>query len=80
MHTVTIENLPTDLYERLQQSAIEHGRTLEHEVVVWLKQALVINRVDPDLFIARLDALEQQVSLPPLTDEFLRQAKEEGRL
>ena len=37
-------------------------------------------RVDPDKFLARIEAIHKQMShLPPLTDEILEMAKKEGR-
>lgn len=38
-------------------------------------------RVDPDVFLAEINAIHKQLShLPPLTDEILEMAKTEGRL
>jgi len=79
MYTLKIENVPSDLYEQLNQSAAEHGRSLNDEAIVWLKHALHLKRVDPEKFIARIESLNKEVSLPSLTDDFLKQAKELGR-
>ena len=79
MPTMTIKNVPDDLYEKLKESAQEHGRSMNNEVIFCLKRALQGGRIDPDVFLARVEALQKQISLPPLTDEILRAAKEEGR-
>jgi len=79
MPTMTIKNVPDDLYERLKGSAQEHGRSINSEVIFCLKRALQGGRIDPEAFLSRVEALQRQISLPPLTDEILRHAKEEGR-
>jgi antitoxin FitA len=79
MPTMTIKNIPDDLYEKLKRRAEEHGRSMNNEVIFCLKHAVQGGRVDPEAFLARVDALQQRMSLPPLTDELLRAAKEEGR-
>jgi antitoxin FitA len=79
MPSMTIKNVPDNLYEKLKLSAQEHGRSINSEVIVCLRRALQGGRIDPEAFLARVDALAKQLSLPPLTDEILRTAREEGR-
>ena len=79
MPTMTIENVPGDLYEKLKKSAQEHGRSTNNEVIFRLKRALRGGRIDPEAFLAKVQTLDKQISVPPLTDEILRAAKEEGR-
>ena len=79
MPTITIKNVPDDLYEKLKKRAEEHGRSMNNEVIFCLKRTLQGARIDPETFLARVEALQQQIALPPLTDELLRAAREEGR-
>jgi plasmid stability protein len=80
MPTMTIKNVPDHLYEKLKKRAEDHRRSINNEVIFCLQHALQSGRVDPEAFLARVEALQQRISLPPLTDEILRIAKEEGRL
>jgi len=80
MPTVTIENVPDRLYEKLKKRAEENRRSINNEVIFCLKHSLQGGRMDPEAFLAKVEALQQQTSLTPLTDEILRAAKEEGRL
>jgi plasmid stability protein len=80
MPTVTIENVSDRLYEKLKKRAGENRRSINNEAIFCLKHALQDSRVDPEAILAKVEALQQQTSLPPLTDEILRAAKEEGRL
>ncbi len=79
MPNMTIKNIPDDLYEKLKKRAQEHDRSMNNEVISCLKHTLQGGRVDPEAFLARVEAMQRQVSMPPLTDEILRRAKEEGR-
>ncbi|MCH7732747.1 MAG: Arc family DNA-binding protein [Candidatus Marinimicrobia bacterium] len=79
MSTLTIKNIPNELYERVKESAKQHRRSINSEVIVCLEHTFFSRRIDPDTFLARIHSLRQQVSLPPLTDEFLKKAKNEGR-
>lgn len=79
MPSMTIKNIPGDLYEKLKESAKEHGRSLNNEAIICLKRAFQTGRVDPEAFLARVEALKKTMILPPLTDEILHTAKEEGR-
>lgn len=54
---------------------IKNSRNLRDEVVVWLKRTLHLKHVDPEKFIARIEALNKEVALPLLADDFLKQAK-----
>lgn len=79
MPTMTVKNIPLDLYERLKQNALAHRRSLNKEVIFCLEQALRSRRMDTDTILARIETLQERAPLPPLTDEILRKAKEEGR-
>lgn len=79
MPSLTIKNIPVELYDRLKKRARERRRSVNSEVIICLEQALRCGRVDPEAFLSRIEALQTQITLPPLTDEILRGAKEEGR-
>jgi len=80
MSTITIKGLPDDLYERIKKRAAENRRSVNSEIIVCLERFLRNKRLDPKTFLNRVDRLRERVRLPPLTDEILRAAKEEGRL
>jgi plasmid stability protein len=80
MATLTIKNISEELYKRLKQSATQHHRSLNSEVIVSLEQALGSPRVDPDDFLVRVRALRERISGIYITEEDLNAAKNEGRL
>lgn len=79
MATITVKNLPDELYERLKKSAAAHRRSINSEVIVCLERTFSSRRIDPADLLDRADALRERVALPPLTEEALRVAKGSGR-
>ncbi|HTS71519.1 MAG TPA: Arc family DNA-binding protein [Terriglobia bacterium] len=79
MATLTIKNVPEELHQRLKERAAEHRRSLNSEAISCLETVLVRKRVDPQEFLARVDALRKRMPRMYLTEEFLRAAKNAGR-
>ena len=79
MATLTIKNVPLNLYDLLKQRAGEHHRSLNSEAIVCLENALRFKRIDPQTILARIEALQKNIPLPPLRDKMLLQAKKIGR-
>ena len=75
MATLTVTNIPDDLYERLKASAAEHRRSINSEIIVCLERALASHRIDPDALLARADALRERAALSPLSDAVLHEAR-----
>ena len=77
---VTIKNMPPKLYEKLKARAAAHRRSVNSEVIGCLEEVLIRQRLSTEELLKKLEELRNRVSdAPPLTDEFLRKAKEEGR-
>lgn len=79
MATLTIKNLPDDIYSALGTLAKRHRRSINGEAIFQLEKA--IQNVEPDTE-KRLERIRRlRDSLPDvwLTDEFLDFAKNEGR-
>ncbi len=79
MPTITLKNIPEQLYKRLKENAADHRRSLNSEIIVQLEQALLSARIDPDAFLARADARRKRLGLPPLTERRLKAIKNTGR-
>ncbi len=79
MPSITVRNIPDDVYERLRERAAAHRRSLNSEIVACLEQSLTRRPVDPVAFRAFLRPLHEKTASLPLTDALLRQAKDKGR-
>jgi plasmid stability protein len=79
MAALTLRNIPDDLYQDLKQQAVSHHRSLNKEVVYLLEQALTRDTANDMDWLRRAEALRGSLDIPPLNDEMLNQAKNEGR-
>ncbi len=79
MPTLTVKNIPDDLYQQLKRRAAVHRRSLNSEIIVLLEQALRPRPVDPEEVIAQARALREKTAAYPITDAELQAAKVAGR-
>jgi predicted transcriptional regulator len=80
MPTVTVKNIPTDLYDRLKQLAQANRRSINSEIIACIEQSVYIRKLDPDAFLANARALREKTSDYKISDEEFNQAKSAGRL
>ncbi len=55
--TLTLKNIPDEVYDQLKASAEAHRRSLNSEAIVCLESVLLPRRVDPAERLARARAL-----------------------
>ncbi len=79
MATVTLKNVPDELYERLKKRAAEHRRSINREAIVCLERALAAPRRDPALTLERIRAMRRRMPGIYVTDEDLGAAINQGR-
>ena len=75
---ITIRDIPDEVYEKLKQQAELHQRSINSEVIFYLKQMVRSHRSDPDQVIARAKQLKQQAN-GSLTLKEIQQAIDQGR-
>jgi len=79
MATLTINNIPEGLRERLKESAAQHRRSINGEAISCLEKVLVGNRLDPEDFLAQVRSLRARMPRVFVTERDLRVAKNQGR-
>ena len=79
MPSLTIKNLPEHLYDRLKETAARHRRSLNSEVIHRLEASLGAAPLGVAELLDRARAVRERATLPYLTDEALRTARDEGR-
>jgi plasmid stability protein len=73
MPTITVKNIPPDLYTWLKESAAANRRSINSEIIVCIERAVGADRVDPEELLARARVLrEKTADYPTLDDEFTR--------
>ena len=80
MATLTLKNVPDALIDQIKRQARQHGRSLNREAILILEQgAGTAAPVSVETRLERIRALRNRYNLPPLTEETLHEAKNEGR-
>jgi len=75
---ITIRDIPDEVYEKLKQQAKLHQRSINSEVIFYLKQMVRSHRPDSNQVIARAKKLKQQAK-GSLTLKEIQQAIDQGR-
>ena len=57
--TLTLKNIPDDVYDRLKSSAEAHRRSMNSEAIVCLEAALIPSKLAPAERLARARALRE---------------------
>jgi antitoxin FitA len=79
MATLTIKNIPDELYQHLKEQALRNHRSLNSEVIVSLEQAVQYNKPLPGVILKEARRLREKTVKYRLTNKKLKAAKEEGR-
>lgn len=77
--TITLKNIPDDLYERLKEVAELHHRSLNMEVIACLEQALLPTRVTGEQRVARAQRLRASLPSGAFSARDIDEAIDEGR-
>jgi plasmid stability protein len=74
----TLKNIPDELYEKVKKRAERNNRSVNGEIISILGAATEPSRVPVDVILARARALRERTR-GFVTDEFINQAKRDGR-
>ncbi len=79
MPTITVKNIPADLYERLKQSAEMNHRSINSEVIVCIERAMASQPANPESALASARKLREKTAGYKITDKSMSRAKRTGR-
>jgi plasmid stability protein len=77
--TLTLTNIPDDVYQRLKASAATHRRSLNSEAIVCLESVLLPGRVTPGERLARARELRSGMPQGKFRTRNIDSLKREGR-
>ncbi len=80
MPTLTIKNIPEDLYTQLKRHAEINRRSLNSEVILCIERAIHSRRIQPEMYLARARKLREKTMQHPVTNDEFNAAKTAGRL
>jgi hypothetical protein len=79
MATITLKNIPDDLYELLKRNARTNHRSINSEIIACIERSVGSRALNVTAFLAEARRLREKTALHVLTDEELDAVKEEGR-
>lgn len=79
MATITIKNIPDDVYRRLKAMAAVNRRSINSEVIRAIEEAVVPRGADVDRLLADARRLRDMTAAFPIDDADLMELKENGR-
>jgi plasmid stability protein len=77
--TLTLKNIPDEVYERLKQSAEVNRRSMNSEAIVCLEQVLMPVRLTTAARLERIRALHATLPPGPFSVEEIDEFKRAGR-
>lgn len=77
--TLTLKNIPDEVYERLKAAAERHRRSLSNEAIVCLETVLAPVRIFPGERLARARQLRAALGTQKFHARDIDQAKRQGR-
>jgi plasmid stability protein len=79
MVTLTIKNIPEELYERLKIQAKNNHRSINKEVITIIERSFTIPPIDVKATLERTRKIRELTAHYEITDEEMTKWKKEGR-
>lgn len=80
MPSITVKNIPPEVYERLKRSAKANHRSINSEIIACIERAIYPQWLDIDQFLNEARKLREAFGDYVIVDDEVNQAKREGRL
>lgn len=79
MTTITVKNIPDDVYQRLKAAAQSNRRSINSEVIWRIEQSLGGRTASPETLLTEARELRRLTENHPVSNKMFNQAKQEGR-
>jgi plasmid stability protein len=80
MPSVTVKNIPPELYERLKQAAAENHRSVNKEIIACIENAVRQTRPGrPEQILSLARKLREHTGRHPISDQEFTRRKRAGR-
>jgi antitoxin FitA len=79
MSTITVKNIPDDLFEQLRQSAASNHRSINSEIIVCIERTIGRRKKDVETILADARRLRELTKDHPISDSEFSRAKQAGR-
>lgn len=79
MATITVKNIPDDLYERLKLAAKANHRSINGEIIACIERSVGAQPLNIEEYLEQARVLRELTASYVITEQELREAKIEGR-
>ncbi len=79
MPSLTIKNIPADLYNELKLVAAQHHRSINSEVIVRLEHTLFPKKISPEDYLTNIQKLRSSIANDIISTADIDKAIDEGR-
>lgn len=79
MATLTVKNIPDELYNRLKSVAEINRRSINSEIIICIENTIASHRINLEEMLYDIRQLRKLTSGHLISDEAFNQAKTEGR-
>jgi len=79
MATITIKNIPDDLYAQLKDVAEANRRSINSEVIICIERRLATYKPDPNDIVQKARRLRKITAAHPISEQALDEAIDAGR-
>jgi plasmid stability protein len=79
MVSMTLKNIPEDIYLQLKEAAALHHRSLNSEILYCLERSLGTHKIDVEDHLSKAKQLREKTTKLLLTDSEINIAKSDGR-
>jgi plasmid stability protein len=79
MASITVKNIPDDLYTQLKARAQAHRRSVNGELIHCLETVLRPTKLSAEERLRRFRSVRPKIDAQAVSDEEIRQAIDEGR-
>jgi plasmid stability protein len=79
MNTITLKNIPDDLYARLKQSAQASHRSINREIIFCIEYTVRSRKVDVEGFLSTARTLRERTAAYSINNDQMTQLKADGR-
>jgi plasmid stability protein len=79
MATITVKNIPDELYDRLREAAKSNRRSINGEIIIRIERSLTPRRTPTEPLLAQIRRLHDSFEGRNLTVEQIEDARKEGR-
>jgi antitoxin FitA len=79
MATITIKNIPDDLYAQLKDVAEANRRSINSEVIICIERRMGTHKPDPNDIVQKARRLRKMTAAHPISEQALDEAINAGR-